>query len=112
MSAVSTSFHTLADLGACRGELGYCFLSPIYLSISKPGYKAAFPDPDELAAGLAASRCPVLALGGVTPDKFGGLAGLGFAGAALLGAIWQAADPLAAWQEAQAAAAAVTKRAR
>lgn len=35
--AVSTSFHTLAELGICRGEVDYCFLSPVYESISKAG---------------------------------------------------------------------------
>lgn len=105
--AVSTSFHTLADLGVCRGELDYCFLSPIYSSISKADYPANpdFEDRDELAAGLVGSRYPVLALGGVTPDKFAELQELGFAGAALLGGIWQADDPIAAWEAAADAAA-------
>lgn len=107
LPAVSTSFHTLADLGVCRGELDYCFLSPIYSSISKADYPANpdFEDRDELAAGLVGSRYPVLALGGVTPDKFAELQELGFAGAALLGGIWQADDPIAAWEAAADAAA-------
>ena len=99
---MSTSFHTLEDLGVCRGDVDYCFLSPIYNSTSKgPGYAAAFPDTEQLAAALAGARYPVIALGGVTPDRFGELADLGFAGAALLGAVWQAADPLAAFERAQ-----------
>ncbi len=104
--AVSTSFHTLEDLGVCRGELEYCFLSPIYSSISKADYPAnpAFEDREQLASGLAGSRYPVLALGGVTPDKFAELQELGFAGAALLGGIWQADDPVAAWEAAAEAA--------
>lgn len=105
--AVSTSFHLLADLGVCRGELDYCFLSPIYPSISKVDYPAnpAFEDREQLAGGLAGSRYPVLALGGVTPDRFAELQELGFAGAALLGGIWQADDPVAAWEAAAEAAA-------
>lgn len=106
---VSTSFHALQDLGVCRGELDYVLLSPIYASISKPGYggsgaAAAFPDADGLASALAGSRYPVLALGGVTPERFPELAELGFAGAALLGSIWSADDPLAAWEAAKRAA--------
>lgn len=110
----------------CRGEVDYALLSPIYPSISKPGYGAssrqgaassssssADPsigggaggsptfDPDTLAGALATARCPVLALGGVTPDKFEELAERGFAGAALLGAVWQAGDPVAAWDAAR-----------
>ena len=106
---VSTSFHALEDLGVCRGELDYVFLSPIYASISKPGHggqgaAAAVPDADALASALAGSRYPVLALGGVTPARFPELAELGFAGAALLGSIWSAEDPLAAWEAARRAA--------
>ena len=106
---VSTSFHALQDLGVCRGELDYVLLSPIYASISKPGYggrgaAAAFPDSDSLASALAGSRYSVLALGGVTPERFPELAELGFAGAALLGSIWSADDPLAAWEAAKHAA--------
>ncbi|KAI7838936.1 hypothetical protein COHA_007296 [Chlorella ohadii] len=106
---VSTSFHALPDLGVCRGELDYVFLSPIYSSISKPGHggegaAATFPDADALASALVGSRYPVLALGGVTPDRFSELAELGFAGAALLGSIWAADDPLAAWDAARRAA--------
>ena len=77
--------------------------SPIYDSISKEGYlqHAAFSDRGTLADGISASRHPVLALGGVTPDKFSELAEWGFSGAALLGAVWQADDPVAAFQAAQ-----------
>jgi thiamine-phosphate pyrophosphorylase len=98
-AAVSTSFHALPDLSVCRGELDYAFLSPIYPSISKPGHEADF-QPEELASALAGSRHPIMALGGVTPERFGELAELGFAGAALLGAVWQASDPLEAWERA------------
>lgn len=94
----------------CRGELDYVFLSPIFPSISKAGYggtgaAAAFPDADRLASALAGSRYPVLALGGVTPERFPELAELGFAGAALLGGIWGADYPLQAWEVARDAAA-------
>lgn len=98
----------------CRGEMDYCLLSPIYPSISKPGYgggysgsAAAFPDRQQLADALAGARYPVLALGGVTPDRFAELAAMGFAGAVLLGSIWQAPDPLAAWDAARRAAEAL-----
>lgn len=97
----------LQELSVCRGELDYCFLSPIYPSISKPGHAADF-DAEELASALAGSRHPVLALGGVTGERFGELADLGFAGAALLGAVWQAADPVGAWMEAKRRAEAIS----
>lgn len=73
---------------------------PLCSSISKAGYEAAFQDRDELVAALAGSRYPVLALGGVTPAAFAELRELGFSGAALLGAVWEAADLVAAFEAA------------
>ena len=69
----------------------------VFDSISKQGYAAAFADRAELASCLATSRYPVLALGGVTPARLAEVAELGFAGAALLGGVWGAPDPVEAW---------------
>lgn len=76
--------------------LDYCFLSPVYDSISKAGYRSAgflAPGPKAalLARALARPPLPVLALGGVAPGTLRALRGAGFAGAAVLGAVWQAA---------------------
>lgn len=74
-------------------DCDYCFLSPIFDSISKSGYRAAF-DCSTLAAALATTLAArkVIALGGVTAGHLPELAGLGFKGAAFLGAIWQGTD--------------------
>ena len=67
------------------------FLSPIYASISKRGYEAAFtPEMLRTAADEGMIDDKVVALGGVTPDKLPQLQVLGFGGAAVLGALWQA----------------------
>lgn len=78
---VSRSCHTLDET---RQPADYCFLSPIYNSISKHGYAAAF-DLDTLR-GRVDSR--IVALGGVTPDRLPELARVGFGGAAFLGYLW------------------------
>lgn len=62
----------------------YATLSPIFDSISKQGYKAAF-NFDELQSALSKLKLPVIALGGVTPEKIPLLTTLGFKGAAMLG---------------------------
>ena len=77
-----------ADAGA-----DYVTLSPIFPSISKPGYGPAL--------GLAAiressARVPVLALGGVTHETVAGCLDAGAAGVAVMGAVMGAADPGAA----------------
>ncbi len=80
---VTRSCHSIAEANDCA-DLLYVTLSPIYDSISKTGYKSAF-DLDTIQIGKN-----VVALGGVTPDKFEQLQNIGFAGAALLGSMnWQ-----------------------
>ncbi len=80
---VSRSLHAIAEIGA--EPYDYAFLSPVYDSISKPGYTGRF-SPDTLR-GIVDSR--IFALGGVTPDRFTELADAGFGGAAMLSAAWR-----------------------
>lgn len=82
--SVSASCHGIKEIIDNSG-LDYVTLSPVFDSISKQGYKAAFdPDGDyELPQGGR-----VVALGGVTPERFNKLKAKGFYGAALLGYIW------------------------
>lgn len=79
---VSRSLHSLAE----TGSYDYAFLSPVYDSISKRGYKRAF-EMSELAARVD-SR--IFALGGVEPGKLPELEDAGFGGAAMLGCLWRA----------------------
>lgn len=84
----SRSMHSLEELKETSSDgFSYVFLSPIFDSISKTGYKSRFTD----AELILISRLPhikVMALGGVTPDHFEKLMSLKFAGAALLGYLW------------------------
>lgn len=100
---LSTSFHSLAEIGQHRRRYDYVFLSPIFDSISKEGYASSF----ELAGVQAylqklvrrpGYRPQVLALGGVEAQNIGLVQQAGFAGAAVLGSVWGSADPVAAWQ--------------
>ena len=83
---LSRSCHSLAELAQCEGS-DYVTLSPIYDSISKPGYRSQFVIDQRLRQALHGHR--VMALGGVTPDKFAQLRSEGFAGAAMLGYLWR-----------------------
>ena len=83
---VSRSCHSVAEVEACTpGEYDYVTLSPVFDSISKPGYLSAF---DATALRGVPGRQRVVGLGGVTPDRFGYLRRCGFAGAAMLGYVW------------------------
>ncbi|MCM1164308.1 MAG: thiamine phosphate synthase [Muribaculaceae bacterium] len=76
----SRSCHSVAEVEASRG-LDYVTLSPVFDSISKPGYRGV--NFDSLPTGII-----IVALGGVTPEKFNLLKSLGYAGAAMLSAAW------------------------
>ena len=100
---LSTSFHSLAEISQHRRRYDYVLLSPIFDSISKAGYAGNF-DLIEVQAFLQrltsrpGYRPAVLALGGVTAKNIDLLKPAGFAGAAVLGAVWQSAGPVAAFR--------------
>ena len=81
----SRSCHSTAELKEHAG-LDYLFLSPVFDSISKPGYHSAFSLDSLHASGLLGPN--IFALGGVTPERLPALADAGFGGAAMLGAAW------------------------
>lgn len=95
-------FHSLDELKGYRpsstGQLG--FLSPIFDSITKEGYKSNFSErmhrfiqlKPELMAAIKGKK--IIALGGVDEDKIDLLRRVGFAGAAVCGAIWSNANPM------------------
>ena len=153
---VSTSLHSCAEVeaeaaaaaaaaaaqrespdpaSAASRSFDYVFLSPIFESISKPGYggeregtgaSAQFwrggdggdgegsspsrPSPALAAALLSARESPrrlgVVALGGIEPSRLRLVSRLGFEAAAVLGAVWGSEDPVQAWEKVVEAAAA------
>jgi thiamine-phosphate pyrophosphorylase len=105
----SRSCHDLTQVRAALGVYDGIFVSPIFPSVSKPGYgpTGALPEA-ELRAVLTvrtpAQRCTeVIALGGINPANAARCRELGFDGVAVLGALWQAADPLAVFRDLQVA---------
>lgn len=87
---VSRSCHTFGELAECARTTDYRFLSPIFDSISKSGYRAAFSEADlrnAAARGIIDAR--TYALGGVRPELLPQVRAWGFGGAALLGCIWR-----------------------
>lgn len=67
------------------------------------GYAAAGFDPDRLRTALRRFKTPVVALGGITAERVSQASELGFEGVAVLGAVWQAQDPVAAMEQLLAA---------
>ena len=86
---VSKSCHTTAELRD-KEQYDYCFLSPIFNSISKQGYSSPFTGGEIEAAtltGIIDHR--VIALGGIDENTITRLPHGAFGGAAFLGAVWQ-----------------------
>lgn len=81
---LSRSCHSQAELA---NDVDYSFLSPIFNSISKPGYEARF-DLDTLRVDRR-----TVALGGVVPENLGRLRRAEFGGAAMLGYLWADLNP-------------------
>jgi thiamine-phosphate pyrophosphorylase len=103
----SRSCHDLVALRAAFGSYDSVFFGPVFPSLSKPGHgpRGDF-SADKLSALLAQRtaierRTAVLALGGVTTERLSRCRELGFDGVAVLGAIWQSVDPVAAFSEIQ-----------
>ena len=94
----SLSLHQLDDINVHLAGYDYAFLSPVFPSISKPGYQAQWTDAN-LRAALALPRvAQVYALGGITVGNVDRALEFGFDGVVLHGSLWQSADPLAVFE--------------
>ena len=88
--SVSRSCHSMEELSCWKDRCHYLSLSPIFDSISKSGYLAAFSYDDIAQAhSLGIIDHKVLALGGVTFDKIEAVHNMGFGGAMILGDAWR-----------------------
>lgn len=82
--AVTASCHAISEV-MHAGPHRYVTLSPIFDSISKPGYLRAFT-PAQLEQ-LSDSRVDVIALGGINSENISEVSCLPFAGYAVMGAL-------------------------
>jgi thiamine-phosphate diphosphorylase len=91
---VGRSVHSLDEARAALDEgADYLLLGTIYETASHPGRAGAGPGLVERVAALGA---PVIAIGGVTPERVPELRGAGAYGAAAISALWDARDPAGA----------------
>lgn len=83
------SCHFFEEIIRYKNDYDYLFLSPVFDSISKVGYKSNF-NKEELknASNKGIIDEKVIALGGVTFDKIAYLEVLGFGGVAMIGEIY------------------------
>lgn len=92
---LACSVHTVAGaVSAARDGANVLVVGTIWPSASHPGRKAA-------GVGLLAEvagrvEIPVVAIGGVSPERATEAVAAGAAGVAVLGGVWNASDPLSA----------------
>lgn len=83
------SCHSFEEIERYKNSYDYLFLSPIFDSISKTGYKSGFSKEELLKASADGTiDHKVIALGGVTLDLIPYLKQLNFGGIAMIGGIY------------------------
>jgi thiamine-phosphate pyrophosphorylase len=86
----SYSAHSFGEIIRLNSEkFDYIFLSPIFNSISKPGYTKGFEDKqlrEFLFSGMATN--PIVALGGLDEENIEKARNIGFSGVAVMGSLW------------------------
>lgn len=96
---VSCGCHSWQEFQEVEKRVDYAFISPFYPSISKKGY-AAKNELWEIPPNVNLGK--VVALGGVNQGNIQQVRELRLKGAAVLGAVWEASDPLRAFEELKA----------
>jgi thiamine-phosphate pyrophosphorylase len=85
----STSIHHLAAYATLSELFDYCFLAPVFNSISKPELQSMITPDFKLPAR---SKTKIIALGGISSSGIPDVKKYGFDGIAALGNIWQEPD--------------------
>ena len=87
---ISVSCHSIEEVVQCKDKVDYCFLSPVFDSISKQGYcsKFSLAELKRLFDEKILDE-KVCALSGVTFDNIGKLEEVGFSSFAMLSALWE-----------------------
>ena len=100
----SLSTHGFCEAGSVEEIFDYAFISPVFDSISKSGYKQGYQH-EALRQFLSRShKTDFIALGGITPENIPFCKELGFNGVALIGSVWEHANPVEQWKRIIAAA--------
>jgi thiamine-phosphate diphosphorylase len=92
-TGIGVSTHAAGEVAAAEeDEADWAFVGTIYPTPSHPGRPGGGLELVRRAAG-ARRRLPLVAIGGVTPERVGPVVGAGATGVAVLGGIWGDPDP-------------------
>ena len=85
---ISCSCHSIEELEYSKW-CDYVFLSPLFDSISKPGYQKRFTEAElKIAGEKNIINEKIIGLGGITAENIPLVHGYGFGGVAVSGALW------------------------
>lgn len=88
---IGKSVHTVGEAQAARGAgADYLLVGSVYATATHPGRVPLGP---AAVADIAGLGLPVVAIGGVTPERIPELRAAGAYGVAAIRALWDAADP-------------------
>lgn len=87
----STSIHGIHEYKGLSAQFSYAFLSPVFDSISKPGYRAKIHDLNKIKYR---NGTKLIGLGGVHAMNCKQVFEKGYDGIGLCGTIWSAANPV------------------
>ncbi len=94
-NVLSTSVHSVIDYQNLSLHFNYAFLSPVFDSISKPGYHQQTFDLSKINKKPGTK---LIALGGIDANNCNKALDMGFDGIALLGSIWNSEKAVIAFK--------------
>lgn len=94
---VTASIHDPKQRFDLPDGLDYILLSPVFDSISKPGYKRN-ENIWSISGVELTNKAPMIAMGGVRENNAQVALDHGFSGVAVLGSVWNESSPAEAWK--------------
>jgi thiamine-phosphate pyrophosphorylase len=92
---IGISIHGAAEARMLDAAIvDYAVLGPVYETASKPGYGPAL-GPEGIRQIARPTTVPIIAIGGITPDRVDDLMRAGAAGIAVMGSVMRSPDPAA-----------------
>ena len=90
--SVSSSFHKPEVLADCEIDFDYHFLSPVFSSISKQGYKGKGFEVNHI-------NKTIIGMGGVNTETIPKVLDLGYKGVGVLGGVWNTNKPVESFKD-------------
>jgi thiamine-phosphate pyrophosphorylase len=88
---IGISIHGAAEARMLDRTVDYAVLGPVHATASKPGYGPAL-EVEGVRLIVSATPVPVIAIGGITPERISDVMSAGAAGVAVMGSVMRSPD--------------------